>query len=331
MPETPSVTLDEARRRWSANLERRLTEATAEAGLLGDMVRYQLDTGGKRLRALLPPWICHELGGPALEALDLGVGLELLHNATLVHDDLQDGDTVRRGQPTVWRVWGSAQAINAGDALYFLGMERLLAAPRGPATAGFASRALVRVIGGQVMEFQLQEQPPAGEALLAGWREMAAGKTGALFGACFHAGAVAAGRSPADAAVLAAFGERIGLLFQVQDDLLDLVGQKGRDRQGSDLAEGKLSYPVAWALAQAPSRAGADLRQIVDAPRDDTTDAMIAEGLALLDELGALAATGALLVTTAAELATAPVVLPGLVDRILAPVAHALPVATPAT
>ncbi len=331
MAQERPATLDEAREWWMPALERRLMLAVQGETLLAEMMRYHLATGGKRLRALLPPWICDELGGDAQDALDLGVGLELLHNATLVHDDLQDGDTVRRGQATVWRRWGSAQAINAGDALYFLGLERLLAIPRFASTATFASQALVRVIGGQVMEFQLQERVPGGasEGLLAGWRQMAAGKTGALFAACFHAGAIAAGRGADEALDVAGYGERIGLLFQVQDDLLDLVGEKGRDRRGSDLAEGKLSFPVVWALEHAEQGPASRLRRIVEAPREATTDAMISEGLSLLESTGALATTAELLLETAAGLADGPVSLPGLVARILAPVAHALPTGLP--
>ena len=87
-----------------------MSEATGGAGLMSSMADYHLATGGKRLRALLPPWVCASLGAPeALEtAITLGVGLELLHNGTLVHDDVQDGDALRRGEPTVWRRWSVA-------------------------------------------------------------------------------------------------------------------------------------------------------------------------------------------------------------------------------
>lgn len=157
---------------------------------------------------------------------------------------------------------------------------------------------------------------------------MARGKTGALFAACFECGAAAAGAPPDLAAAARDHGEALGLLFQVQDDYLDLVGEKGRPL-GSDLAEGKLSFPVVWALEHAPPAARARLEAIVRTPRSATTPDLVAEGLDLLTETGALAATAARLRAGAALLASSPPpplapLTPGLPERILAPVAHAL-------
>src|SRR5215831_8065429 len=111
------LSFEEAQQRWGAELEQRLRESVSATGLVGEMLSYQLASRGKRLRALLPVWGAANLGGRPEDALDVGVGLELLHNATLVHDDLQDGDRYRRGVPTVWHRWGAVQAINAGNAL----------------------------------------------------------------------------------------------------------------------------------------------------------------------------------------------------------------------
>ena len=97
-----AVSFEEIHRRYSSEIERRLRGERATGSLIGEMIEYHLSTGGKRLRALLPVWICENLGGRPDAAVDLGVGLELLHNATLVHDDVQDGDCMRRGQPAVW-------------------------------------------------------------------------------------------------------------------------------------------------------------------------------------------------------------------------------------
>ncbi|MEC9071791.1 MAG: polyprenyl synthetase family protein, partial [Myxococcota bacterium] len=126
-----TLTLEEARERFGGELERRLMEAVAEGGddLLCRMSAFHLETGGKRLRGMIPLVVAANLGGDPEEALEIGVALELLHNATLVHDDLQDGDEVRRGAPAIWARWGAAQAINTGDALYFHGLARLARAP----------------------------------------------------------------------------------------------------------------------------------------------------------------------------------------------------------
>jgi len=160
---------------------------------------------------------------------------------------------------------------------------------------------------------------------------MAAGKTGALFGACLLGGARAAGRGDADCDAMRALGVELGVLFQLQDDLVDLVGDKGRERPATDLAEGKISWPVAWAAAHADADEASRLLAIVRAPRAQTSDPMVDEALALLDATGALAACGAEVARRAAAIRSSTLshALPGLVERVLAPVRHALPAPTP--
>lgn len=323
------TTIDGARARWGAEVEARLLAALDGWEALTHMGRYHMETGGKRLRALLPALVAANAGGDAEDALELGVGIELIHNATLVHDDLQDGDEVRRKKPAVWRAFGATQAINLGDALFFLGLERVSLAPAGPGLLGAVSRAVTRVVGGQSMEFQLQL--PSGDPLhmaatLESWEAMARAKTGALFGLCCQAGAAAAGRGAGEAEELRAYGEDAGLLFQVQDDYLDLIGDKGRARPGSDLAEGKLSFPVVWALEAGGGADATRLLEIVRTPRPETPDAWVDEGLALLERVGALDATARWLRQRRDALADASVArwVPGLVERFLAPVRHAL-------
>lgn len=326
-----TLTLPGARDRFGAEIEARIDGAFGPDGasLLAIMGRAHMATGGKRLRALVPCWLAENLGGRGPQALDLGVGLELIHNATLIHDDLQDGDTHRRGHQTLWRRFGVAQAINAGDGIYFLGMDVIAQAPHGESLVQPVSKAMLRVIEGQVMEFQLQlpaDDPAHLAPSRAAWERMARGKTGALFGVCFRAGAVAGGANREQADDAARQGEALGLLFQVQDDYLDLVGDKGRDLRGSDLAEGKLSFPVVWAYEHASQAAAAALRDIVCAPREATDAAMVARGLELLGDCGALDATAAWLREERDAGAQSPIaaLVPGLVDAILAPVAHAL-------
>jgi hypothetical protein len=138
------VSYDEAQRRWGAELEQRLGESVSATGLVGEMLNYQLASRGKRLRALLPVWGAANLGGCPEDALDVGVGLELLHNATLVHDDLQDGDRYRRGVATVWHRWGAPQAINAGNALVFESFARIGRAPAGARVMRTVSHLMLR-------------------------------------------------------------------------------------------------------------------------------------------------------------------------------------------
>jgi len=325
-----TVELDAIRDTWFEPVESLLRETVDMGGdeLLVAMNRFHIETGGKRLRAFLPIWVCANAGGQPEAALELGVGLELIHNATLVHDDLQDGDEVRRGQQTVWRRWGEAQAINAGDSLYFHGMQRLLRSPAGPEVALAASDALVRVIAGQVMEFRLQLEPDHADALaptLGNWEQMARGKTGSLFGVCCQAGVLAAGREAAASDAIS-FGSDLGLFFQVQDDLLDLVGDKGRDQMGTDIAEGKRSYPVVWALAHGERMAAERILEIVATPRAETTETMLDDAIATLIHIGAIEATARWLRAGGDALRAHPLVqlTPGIVEAVLEPVAHAL-------
>ncbi len=325
-----AVRLEDVQRRWADELEGRVREGSVAAGLVGEMIEYHVGTGGKRLRALLPVWVCANLGGQAEQALDIGAGLELLHNATLVHDDLQDGDRFRRGRPTVWHRWGSAQAINAGDAIVFQGVARILQAPAGRRAAEVACSALIRVIEGQAMEFQLQlpaGDPNAIAPTEEAWEAMARRKTGALLGACLRGGALAAGAGVEAVESAGDYGEAMGLLFQVQDDYLDLVGDKGREAPGSDLVEGKLSFPIVWAYAHAAEADAAALRRVIGAERGEKTPAMIEDAIDTLERCGALRATADWLVEARHAAFSHPFarVVPGLVERMLRPVAHALP------
>lgn len=106
-----------------AEVERLMAEAAAawtpQGSLLPEMCSYHLATGGKRLRALLPLLAAERLGTDPARLRPFAAACEMLHNATLVHDDLQDGDTMRRGHPTVWKRWSAAQAINLGDAMFY--------------------------------------------------------------------------------------------------------------------------------------------------------------------------------------------------------------------
>ena len=129
-----------------------------------------------------------------------------------------------------------------------------------------------------------------------------------------------------DTASFKAWGEQIGILFQVQDDYLDLVGDKGRERAGSDLAEGKISYPVAWTVSNADADISKRLEEIIRAPRNETSNAMIDEAMKLLEDGGGLEATRLYLLEESKSLSSVGIsgYLPGFVERILKPVAHAL-------
>ena len=193
----------------------------------------------------------------------------------------------------------------------------------------FVSEAMERVIGGQVLDLGRQGRVIGSgdmESQLSDWEGMARGKTGALFGACFGCGAAAGGASSDEARRARDFGEELGLLFQVQDDYLDLVGDKGRGEVGRDLREGKWSYPVAWLLTHGDEEARRVLATTLDNREGEPGSELVASALSTLGESGALAATASWLVDRRDTLRSAPeaLLVPDLLEVVLAPVAHAL-------
>ena len=243
-----------------------------------EMSRYHFSTGGKRLRALIPCWIYACYGRDPLEALPLGCSIEIAHNATLVHDDLQDGDLTRRGKPTVWAKYGQAQSINCGDSLFFFALKMLEELEVPAATwrniAGRLMSGLLRVIEGQAQEFLMKEEPfPAWDRYL----DVVSGKTAALFSSAVVTALESLGEMPETLAWAERAAMRSGILFQIQDDLLDVYGDKQRDRKGSDIAEGKISALVATFNEEASADEREILSRVLSAARETVTDAQIAE------------------------------------------------------
>lgn len=253
----------------------------------GVMVQEHLATGGKRLRARLALAAATALGvGPGARAWAEAV--ELLHNATLIHDDIQDGDRVRRGRPTTWVRHGVPQAINAGDLMLML---PFLAIAQGDvpvaaqaALSGCLAAQAASTVRGQTDELHLL---PGGQVDEEAYDRAVRGKTGGLFGLPVEGAALLAGLDARDAATLARpFGE-LGLLFQLQDDVLDLYGDKGREQAGADLFEGKVSALVVAHLARQPGDREPLLR-LLRAPREETDPAAVAQAIAAFRDSGAL-------------------------------------------
>jgi len=265
-----------------------LKEDGPSGASLADLCTYHMQTGGKRLRALIPLLTADVLGQDPAALLPFGAACEMLHNATLVHDDVQDGDRMRRGRETVWSRFGMPQAINLGDAMFYytlLLLDRLdLPATRRQAINRRLIRATLQVIEGQQLEFMLATaERPTMEAYTA----VVAGKTAGLLrlvlaGAAELCGAPAALVSGLDQAAL-----HLGILFQIQDDLLDLYGEKGRESRGSDIREGKRSVLAVHALVHAPPEEAARLREILNLDRAATGEAEVEEARRIMERAGA--------------------------------------------
>lgn len=236
----------------------------------GAMVVEHLTTGGKRIRARLALAAAQTLGASSGDAIPWAAACELLHNASLVHDDLQDGDRVRRGSPTLWVRHGEAQAINAGDLLLMLPTLALDELGADYGIRWLLSRALAQfaadTVRGQSLEMTLLESKRFG------WKDYIRavhGKTAGFFALPVYGSALLAGRTEAQAAELAEIFGRIGTIFQMQDDVIDLYGEKGRGETGADIREGKVSALVVEHLRLYPEEADW-LVQILTTPRDQT-------------------------------------------------------------
>lgn len=229
--------------------------------------------GGKAVRPAVVRLAADAVGGSAEAALPGMVAVELVHNFSLLHDDLMDRDVERRHRPTVWALWGDATAILAGDAMLSLAHEVL--ADRGSPLAGEASRVLAtatrELIRGQVQDLAFERRDDVG---LVECVDMATAKTGALLAACAAVGAVLGGAGPRTVQGLAAYGEHLGLAFQLVDDLLGVWGRPGATGKPvfSDLRSGKKTLPVTWAIdngGDAGTALALWLRRGRDAPEPD--------------------------------------------------------------
>ncbi|HSR24307.1 MAG TPA: polyprenyl synthetase family protein [Candidatus Eisenbacteria bacterium] len=211
---------------------------------------------GKLIRPGLCLWACAAAGASPELAMPLACATEWVHNFTLVHDDIQDGDRERRHRETVWSVWGAAQGINAGDALHALAYEVLLKpgplAGRRLRAARALATAVRELVEGQCRDLALEGRPGAGPGA---YLRMARGKTGALLGACLEGGALIGGAPAAVGARMRRAGQLLGLAFQVRDDWLGTWGepaQTGKSRDG-DLSRRKVTYPVTAGYAAMPA------------------------------------------------------------------------------
>ncbi|WP_228044319.1 family 2 encapsulin nanocompartment cargo protein polyprenyl transferase [Streptomyces ferrugineus] len=227
---------------------------------------------GKAIRPALVLTAAGALGGPRARAAAMAaaVAVELVHNFTLLHDDVMDQDTTRRHRATAWTVFGEADAILAGDALQALAL-RLLAQDPHPASTPAAARladCVVELCAGQHADTALEKRGP-GEVGLDEVLAMAEAKTGALLGCACALGALYAGAAEEDVAALDAFGREAGLAFQLIDDVIGIWGDPSRTGKpaGADLAARKKSLPVVAALTSG-GPAAAELAALYELPYD---------------------------------------------------------------
>jgi geranylgeranyl diphosphate synthase type I len=247
---------------------------------------------GKLIRPALCLWAAEACGALPQSALDAAAALELVHNFTLVHDDIQDQDRERRGRETVWAVWGLAQGINAGDALFAHAFATLAASGPHPERRLLATRliadAVLVVVEGQSLDLRFEGKL---DTTLRAYLRMVRAKTGALMGASLAAGAVIAGADQTLAARLASAGTLLGVAFQIRDDWLGTWGDSavtGKSSSG-DLARCKLTFPVLAGYAAMAERERARLRALFDGSHE--SEDPLSEIRSLLESVGGAALT----------------------------------------
>jgi len=246
---------------------------------------------GKRIRPLLCLLACAAAGGDWRQAVPAAAAIEIVHNFSLVHDDIQDNSPTRRGRSTLWTIWGQSQAINTGDAMFalaHLALSRLV--DRG-VPAEIVVRALrrfdevcVELTRGQYNDMSFETRNGTGEAAVSvdEYLAMITGKTAVLISLCTELGALVAGADEDRVEHFAAFGRNLGLAFQIQDDILGIWGDEDVTGKSAatDIVTRKKTMPVLYGLAR--SR---ELNELYEGDGDG--DGFVGRVVAELDRIGA--------------------------------------------
>ncbi len=283
-------------------LKQHLMPATGEPDLFWGMMLYHMGwrdaqlqpvqaPAGKRLRPVFTMLACLAENGEPAGALPAAAAVELLHNFTLIHDDIQDNSDTRRGRPTVWKLWGIPQAINVGDAMFTVARNALLRLRETGVSAetvldaiACLDRTLLTLCRGQYLDMSFETTL---SVTVETYLEMIAGKTAALLACSGYLGALIASGSGAVAEQYWQFGHALGMAFQIQDDILGIWGDSAVVGKpiGDDLRQHKKTMPVVFALNQPETDDTRRFRDIYRQPK--LTDDMVAEAITILERIGA--------------------------------------------
>ena len=212
-----------------------------------------LKAQGKRIRPLLVLLSAESAGGEWRKALPAAAAVELLHNFSLIHDDVEDEGAVRRGRPTVWTIWGEAQAINAGDLMFTLSnlavlkLGETVSAETALESARIFNETCVQLTKGQYLDMAYEKSQ---NLTIDAYWPMVSGKTAALLSCCTELGAAVAGADQTTRSIYRQFAYNLGLAFQVWDDWLGVWGDAAvvGKSTASDLVSGKKSLPILFGL-----------------------------------------------------------------------------------
>ncbi len=301
--------LTEFASRWLPRVEREMREVLAAPHAAHAahyaMMHYHLGwadetlkpcavSSGKRIRPLLCLMACEAVGGNPVDAVPAAAAVEILHNFSLVHDDIEDGDETRRHRPTLWTLWGIPQAINVGDGMFALAYTALLRAggrADGAASSSAAhnflaatdlfSDACIKLTEGQHLDLSFEERV---DVSVSEYLQMIEGKTAALIAGSASLGALFGGADLQQEKLLGSFGRNLGLAFQIQDDILGIWGDPTVTGKaaGNDILRRKKSLPLLYA-SQHPAAAG----RMMELWQGGIEEESLPEALGLLEEAGA--------------------------------------------
>lgn len=274
-------------------IEQRISDSlcASKHSRLSSAMMHLVEGGGKRLRATLPWLVGKAVGDSHFGLLDIGAAIEIVHNFTLVHDDIMDDDDTRRGLNAVHIEYGLPTAINAGDAMLAIAFERLVGA-KGlehkdvGAMVNRLAWMVRRVSEGQQLDIEFEDRIAVSES---DYFEMIEGKTAVMFLTCAEVGARMSGADAATIQCMADWGLAVGLCFQLMDDLIDVLSDSDTlgKPAGSDLAQGKRTLMIIHALSQSESPELKDLKSVLG-KGESATQAEIDRGLAALKSIGSV-------------------------------------------
>ena len=270
-------------------IERALTHTSLER--LSGAMMHLVEGGGKRLRATLPWLVAKAVGDSHSGLLDVGAAIEIIHNFTLVHDDIMDDDDIRRGRPAVHVEYDLPTAINAGDAMLAIAFEAMAVAEGiEPELLPFLVKRIGRMVRkcseGQQLDIEFEDR---GFVTEEEYITMIHGKTAAMFLTCAEVGSHLAGADSDTIECMHDWGLAVGLCFQLMDDLIDVLSDSDTlgKPSGSDVAQGKRTLMVIHALDQPPSNSKDDLMAVLG-KGDDVSSQQVLLAHKALEDLGSI-------------------------------------------
>ena len=279
---------------YSSDITKTIEEelSTITPDNLAEASVYLTRAGGKMLRPSLSLITAEAVGGQSANALKAGSAIELIHTFSLIHDDIMDDDDMRRGMPSVHKVWDEPVAILAGDTLFSKAFEMVIASKEENAHPANVANALatvadacVKICEGQASDMSFEGNFDVKEDE---YSEMIFKKTGALIAAATKAGAIMGGADDDVVEALYEYGRMIGTAFQIQDDYLDVISdEKDLGKPvGSDIAKGKMTLMVVKALAESE---GEDHERLLEILKDDNcSQSMVDEAIDLFNKYGSI-------------------------------------------